>query len=105
MTLGMTRNGKKCHNWTTNGTVVDTKTDETTRRFLDDCTHLTPARMAELDNLIEVTPEVRAHNAGLVLIKSDAEPDKDILKALDEDQGDWMDTEPTAAALRAIDRE
>lgn len=104
-TLATTRNGKKRHNWTTTGTVVDPEINLTTRRFLDDCSHLTPARMADLDNLIDVSQAVRDHNAGITIIETSTKPNEEVIDALDKDQGDWMDAEPTAAALRAIDRE
>jgi len=92
--MATTRNGKKRHNWVTNSTIVDDETNKTAARFIDSCVHLTPAREAELDNLIGVGTD-----------KTDHEPDPEIVGAMeDEDWGDsWMDQEPTAADLRAIE--
>jgi hypothetical protein len=109
--MATTRNGKKRHNWVTNSTIVDKDVDATARTFVGWCGHLTPARDAELDNLIGVSDEVRRHNEAVRLGKTEGliKPDEDA-KPMDVDplaefDTDWMNEEPTADDLRAIEAE
>lgn len=93
---------KKRYNCVGSFTVVDRDIDTVAVRFIDACVHLTPARMADLDNLIKVSQEVRDHNAGIKIIQT-REPKP---QEVEDEWGDWKkeETEPTAKELRAIER-
>lgn len=88
MAITITPKKAKRHNWVTNARFVDPDTNRIATRFIDACVHLTPAREAELDNLLGVGSPT-----------STAQCNPEILSAY-EDFGDWDDTpEPTDADL------
>jgi len=97
-----TSNGKKRHNWTTNGKIVDRDTDKVAIRFIDACLHLTPAEEVKFDNLMGVSDAVRDHNAGIKIIQTTSQTEIE-----DDEWSDWKDDgikEPTAKDLQDIER-
>lgn len=94
----------KKHNWTTgpNNKVVDRDTEKAALRFLNNCGHLTPKKMAELDNLLSAMKrKPKTEDANTV-----CEPNPVVIAVLEEPpEPDWMDGEPVDAELKEIERE
>lgn len=89
----------KKHNWVTSpkDKYVEHGAHRLAAAFICNCSHLTPAKEAELDNLLSqlAIPE---HER----VAETCEPDADILAALEElpaDRYAWMDEEPPAEAF------
>lgn len=86
----------KHYNWTTgpNHKYVDEETNRVATAFIDQCTHLTPEKTAELDNLL-AEADLRRN-----VPKSDdattvCEPDPEVIKAAEAlSEPDWMNAEP-----------
>lgn len=93
------RDGSKAHNWPT-GKTIEKDADEVARRFIASCDHLTPAREAELDNLLWAMPKPE-HEP-----KTDT-PNAEVLAQLNapDDADSWMNDEPTNADLDSIETE
>lgn len=91
------RNGKKCHNWTTNTAVAESETDQLARQLIDGCSMLTPRVEALIDEELRLrTPQPRVIGDG-------EEPDPDVLAAMNQEQGE--DVEPTMDDLKEIEAE
>lgn len=90
------RKGEKRHNWTTNTNVADDRTHNLARILIDGCQHLTPAREAEIDARL-------AHLTEPSTDETEHEPDTKVLAAMNVEETDWMNDEPTEAALLAIE--
>lgn len=92
------RDGTKRHNWTTNSTIAEDEIHKLAQALIDGCHHLTPATEAEIDNLLTLRTSEATYD-------TDHEPDPEVLAAMKEPELDWVNEEPSNAALRAIERE
>lgn len=96
-------NGRKRHNWTTSSTTADRNTHTLARALIDGCHHLTPETEAQIDAELAVRA---CDNAGEV-----SQPDPAYLEMLKErererkQEVDWIESEPLAADLLAIENE
>ncbi|MHA2279709.1 MAG: hypothetical protein ACXAC5_02280 [Promethearchaeota archaeon] len=100
------QDGSKAYNWPTRKT-IERDADELARRFIASCNHLTPAKQAELDNLLRAMPKPEREHKSESESEPETETDTPDPKVLDQlnapdNAYSWMDDEPSNDDLDAI---